>query len=547
LNSDEALQVVDTLVAQEKVVRVSGERRITKGIVFRTVTGRHFAVALNSGAAQDPAKNTKVVFEKAPAGQTLAWSIVGKMPEVRLSDAQAYSSLYRLNGANLEPGKQMVAMVASEAGLQQLIDWYADAVPLSTMPALERGAVESAMAKYDELGMEGFAAAHPELNGPVDYWVRPSRQRAHDRYPSRAIAALALGAPSLDGGWATPASAASLLSNLGYIVVDEAGSPIPVPADQYGHLIIQADRIRACALTNYIAPARERGDASVTIVAGRLNNEMGLSQGWSSVCNAVGGRLFMEYASVPAPDKQNSDNSTTTTYTYHLRNTTTTMSHPNPATTNLILYGPPGTGKTYESAAAAVRLCLGDEEAAPLLAEDRSSELMQTYHKLAEAGRIEFITFHQSYSYEDFVEGLRPTTDAGEAAADDGDLMDGDDDGANAALATGGFRLCSRDGVFKRICERARLDLGGARDGKRLDRSRSIFKIALGRRGVEEERVTAGLSGNLIHLGWGGDIDWSNERFKDFDEVRRAWHDKKDPRASGKDPNIEMTHASGPS
>lgn len=204
---------------------------------------------------------------------------------------------------------------------------------------------------------------------------------------------------------------------------------------------------------------------------------------------------------------------------------------------NQILYGPPGTGKTYETAAAAVQLCLG-EAAAPLLAGERRDDLMKAYHQLAEAGRIEFVTFHQSYSYEDFVEGLRPTTDAAESRTDD--EVEG---GADAAPVPGGFRLASHDGIFKRICERARLDLGGTRDGRHLDRGKPVYKMALGRRGTEEDRISAGLTGNVIHLGWGGDIDWSDERYRDFEEIRRKWNGSRDAAASGKDPNIEMTYA----
>lgn len=534
MNSEEALRVVGELVEQGTVVRVSSPARSSKGFVFRTTSGRHFAVELNKAPAQDPTQHTKLVFEKAPDSSVLDWVDAGRIPGSILLDQQFQSSLYRLSGANLEPGKQMTALLKSEQALKQLVAWYAQAAPL-----LARSAVEAAMARYDALGPERIATDHPRLVSPVDYWVRPSRQRAHQLYPSRTIAVLALDGDPVDDGWATPNAAASLLHNLGYIIVDEAGCPVPVPTEEYPFLLSGANRIRACALTNYIAPARDRGAASVTIVAGQLNNEMGLYQGWTSVCNAVGGQRFMNYASVPAPEQQGPDDSTTTRFTYRLSNTTTAMPDPKPTTTttNLILYGPPGTGKTYESAAAAVRLCLGEDAAAPLLAADRRSELMRRYHELAAEGRIEFVTFHQSYSYEDFVEGLRPTTDSAEAVEDAG--LPGVD-GTDAAPATGGFRLRSRDGVFKRVCERARLDTGGIHG---LDRSRSIYKIALGRRGIEEGRISAGLSENIIHLGWGGDIDWSDERFEDFEEVRREWNEKKDAAASGKDPNIVMTYS----
>ena len=72
----------------------------------------------------------------------------------------------------------------------------------------------------------------------------------------------------------------------------------------------------------------------------------------------------------------------------------------------MILYGPPGTGKTYATALEAVRLCLGDEVAKSLDGEENRPQLMEAYQGLVREGRIEFITFHQSFSYENFVEGL---------------------------------------------------------------------------------------------------------------------------------------------
>lgn len=389
---------------------------------------------------------------------------------------------------------------------------------------------------YDKLGTDGFKTEYPQFNEPRDYWVRPSRPREHTRYPSKPIAAIALGVHTLGGGWSRRDSAAALLHNAGYIIVDSDNVPEPVPVDDYPHLISGATRIRACALTNYIAPARDRGDASVEIVAGKLHNEIGLSRNWANVCQALRGFKFREYASVSVPDESGPQHSTTTTFTYHLQPRSIPMAKPAPITTNLILYGPPGTGKTYETAAEAVRLCLGETEAAYLLADNRRDDLMGAYQKLAEAGRIEFITFHQSYAYEDFVEGLRPTTDAADETLEQSEDV-------SPVPVSGGFRLRSKDGIFKRICERARLDRGDEQNVRSLDRSRSIFKMALGRKWAEENRIADGLNNNLIHLGWGGDIDWSDERFDDFEEIRREWKDKKDPEASGKDANIEMIYS----
>ncbi len=74
---------------------------------------------------------------------------------------------------------------------------------------------------------------------------------------------------------------------------------------------------------------------------------------------------------------------------------------------NRILYGPPGTGKTYSTIETAVRI------ADPGFAGNHAAQ-KQRFDELLLEGRVEFITFHQSYSYEDFVEGIRPVLDADE-------------------------------------------------------------------------------------------------------------------------------------
>ncbi|MGA1861635.1 AAA family ATPase [Deferribacter thermophilus] len=87
---------------------------------------------------------------------------------------------------------------------------------------------------------------------------------------------------------------------------------------------------------------------------------------------------------------------------------------------NKILYGPPGTGKTYKTIEMALKIIgekedLGNEINDILNKEkidytDRE-KLREKFKEFKEKGQIEFITFHQSYSYEDFIEGLKAETD----------------------------------------------------------------------------------------------------------------------------------------
>lgn len=93
---------------------------------------------------------------------------------------------------------------------------------------------------------------------------------------------------------------------------------------------------------------------------------------------------------------------------------------------NTILYGPPGTGKTYKTIQKAVEIITGESF------EGRYEEAKAEYKKQF-GKQVEFITFHQNYSYEDFVAGLRPDV-AGDA---------------------NGLKFKEHRGVFYRICQRA--------------------------------------------------------------------------------------------
>ena len=160
--------------------------------------------------------------------------------------------------------------------------------------------------------------------------------------------------------------------------------------------------------------------------------------------------------------------------------------------TNLILYGPPGTGKTFSTAAEAVRLC---GEPVPRHRE----ALMQTYQRLLAAGRIEFVTFHQSMSYEDFVEGRQPMTGSDE----DGDT------------SSAGFRLETVPGIFRRIAKRAETSRGRSTDVDAITvAGRQVFKMSIGEANNPEDAhlFEEAIAGGHALLGF-GDIDWTDDKY----------------------------------
>lgn len=186
---------------------------------------------------------------------------------------------------------------------------------------------------------------------------------------------------------------------------------------------------------------------------------------------------------------------------------------PMPYPINLIFYGPPGTGKTFRTARKAVELC-GVE--AP---SDREN-LMKVYQELLEAGRIEFVTFHQSMAYEDFVEGLRPTQSNEVGAA--------------------GFSLQPVPGVFRRISKRAETSTGTGQVEYSIG-DRRVFKMSIGEAANPDEAhlFEDAVAGGYAVLGF-DDIDWSDDRFANRDHIVEA------VRTTGAKRDGEITAMSGP-
>ncbi len=150
---------------------------------------------------------------------------------------------------------------------------------------------------------------------------------------------------------------------------------------------------------------------------------------------------------------------------------------------NQILFGPPGTGKTYNTINQALAIL-----APELLAKNNGNDLearkrlKAAFDRFVTAERIRFVTFHQSFSYEDFVEGLRADSDAD----------------------TGQVKYAVESGVFKRICDDARTrpasDLG-------VRANPAIWKISIDGTGASPTKSYC-LANGEARIGWGdtGDL-----------------------------------------
>lgn len=176
------------------------------------------------------------------------------------------------------------------------------------------------------------------------------------------------------------------------------------------------------------------------------------------------------------------------------------------AALNTVLYGPPGTGKTYRTIERAVMICDGD---APV---DRQ-ELVNRFKTLRAANRIVFVTFHQSYGYEEFVEGIRPVL--------------AEDKIVDNLSQDGQVRYECRDGVFKKLCSLAKAVSSSPEGGYDFDpKGIRIWKMSLGDtqdpedEGIFEECI----ENNYVLLGYGEELDFEgcNSRQAVMDKLRTA-------------------------
>jgi len=153
--------------------------------------------------------------------------------------------------------------------------------------------------------------------------------------------------------------------------------------------------------------------------------------------------------------------------------------------TNVILYGPPGTGKTYSTMFEALKILDGE-------LPDDGDAIKARFNELLDQARIGFVTFHQSYSYEDFVEGIRPVMDTGEAG--------------------GAPRYECRNGMFKTMCAAARVKSTMSSASNDIDVQQAQFwKMSLGNTQLADEAQIYDdcIEGGYIAHGYGGHVDFS--------------------------------------
>jgi len=178
---------------------------------------------------------------------------------------------------------------------------------------------------------------------------------------------------------------------------------------------------------------------------------------------------------------------------------------PNMANLNRILYGPPGTGKTYCTTELAVQCVAPDWYESLNNDKFKRRKIKDKYDELTAKGRIAFTTFHQSFAYEDFVEGIRAKTNE----------------------ETRHIYYEVESGVFKQIAKKAGNTIKSEKfEG--LSNSPKIWKLSIGEVKEREFRKSC-LDNNEARIGWHktGDlsVDYDNRTLVEksyWDSLKKA-------------------------
>jgi 5-methylcytosine-specific restriction protein B len=193
---------------------------------------------------------------------------------------------------------------------------------------------------------------------------------------------------------------------------------------------------------------------------------------------------------------------------------------------NQILYGSPGTGKTYNTINKALEIIFEKEDKEKEFEfkikdeKDNDKETIKKsykeilniteenekrkhlkglfeYFKDEQRGQIEFVTFHQSYGYEEFVEGIKAETK-------DKDIS---------------YEI--KAGIFKSLVEKSLSKGELASSNEKISEKNVIWKMSLGdsQSGEDKEYFDEAIKTNCLIMGYGGDEDFTSflkkENFQD--------------------------------
>jgi 5-methylcytosine-specific restriction protein B len=165
---------------------------------------------------------------------------------------------------------------------------------------------------------------------------------------------------------------------------------------------------------------------------------------------------------------------------------------------NIIIEGAPGVGKTYELPRIITRLCF------PELCSIPNAVLSTKFQQLKDNHQVEYVTFHQSMDYEEFVEGIRPQTD------DDGNVI-----------------YKTEDGIFKQMCEEAMKPI--VEENKlNIRGDATVWKVSLAGTGDNPVRTDCMKKGH-IRIGWdslGEDLSQVQESRYEGKIILDAFYDK---------------------
>ena len=194
---------------------------------------------------------------------------------------------------------------------------------------------------------------------------------------------------------------------------------------------------------------------------------------------------------------------------------------------NQILFGPPGTGKTFATIDAALAIIdpglMAKNPEVQITdwqgSRARRGMLKKRFDELLAEGRIRFVTFHQSFSYEDFVEGLR-------AQSNENNEIE--------------YKV--EDGVFKRLCDDARTEATRKAIPEIAIRPR-IWKISIDGTGPSPTRQYC-LNHGEARIGWGqtGNLTLLDQPNEYFDKLQGVLERLRDIQTKGEKALVFARH-----